>query len=90
MKKLRLTQSMCKKIIVYATNSFYRMNALTATGYGFTLYREESGKLNWRGGYIWRDVFDGEDYKYDFHTKHIFSIENKIIYPKEVSNATHK
>lgn len=84
MKKLRLTKSMCKKIIAYASNSLNNMNASSATGYGFTLYRQINDKLDWNGGYVWRDNFDGEDYRYDFHTKHIFSNENKIIYPKEV------
>lgn len=68
----RLTKSMIQKIADFMKNSIYRMNAPTADGYSFTLYKTEKNKLAWQGGWVWGNSFDGEKYRMDFKDNKIY------------------
>jgi hypothetical protein len=62
---MKIPKRLLSKIKNY---SLYRgMNTSTCTGYSFSLLYNEKGKaINWQGGYIWWENFDGEEFRIDF------------------------
>lgn len=65
----KLHHKTLKRILNYARGSFYRLNAQTAEFYSFTLLPKENNKIEWQGGYCWReDNKDGEIFMLNLST----------------------
>lgn len=63
---MRLTKRIKNLVADWALNSLYRMNAKTADCYAFNLYINDKGKLDFDGGWDWKNSLVDKGAKYLF------------------------
>jgi len=69
MSKLRLTKRLKQEIINHAQGSLFRINAGSADCYVFSIYRNKSGKLDFKGGWDWSNNLVDKDQEWIYMLK---------------------
>ena len=68
---MKLTKRIKGLVKNWSLNFLYRLNAETADCYAFTLYINNKGKLDFEGGWDWKNSL------VDKSAKYLFIFENK-------------
>jgi len=61
---MELTPHLKRKIKAHVEGNLYRINAGSADCYAFSLYKNKKGKIDWEGGWDWKDSLVMERYEW--------------------------
>ncbi len=62
---MKIPKKLLSKIKRHAVYSSYRLNALSAKSYSFSLIYKKGEAVDWEGGWTWQKKFDSKYFRID-------------------------